>query len=89
MAAKIRKQIYIDADQESVLKQVARDKGISEAEIIRQAIDRHSQSFQCNQRDLSAWEKEKAFIQQLIEQSPEQGSVPSQRTGQRQDLYDR
>ncbi len=39
MASKVRKQIYIDPDQESTLKQLAKDTGISEAEIIRQAID--------------------------------------------------
>lgn len=81
--------IYIDSDQESILKQVAKDKGISEAEIIRQAIDQHSQSIQYHQPDLSAWEKEKAFIQQLISQSPEQGSVSSKRTWRREDLYER
>lgn len=89
MAPKIRKQIYIDSDQESILKQVAKDKGISEAEIIRYCIDQHSQSIQLLRRDLSAWEKEKIFIQQLIEPHSEQGSVSSKRTWRREDLYDR
>jgi len=44
MATKVRKQIYIDAEQEAALKRLAKDKGISEAEIIRQAIDRYAQS---------------------------------------------
>jgi len=44
MATKVRKQIYIDAEQEAALKRLAKDKGISGAEIIRQAIDRYAQS---------------------------------------------
>ncbi|GEA25946.1 hypothetical protein MiAbW_00485 [Microcystis aeruginosa NIES-4325] len=41
MVSKIRKQIYIEAEQNNLLKEKARQTGLSEAEIIRQAIDRH------------------------------------------------
>jgi hypothetical protein len=41
MVSKIRKQIYIEAQQDNLLKESARRTGLSEAEIIRQAIDRH------------------------------------------------
>jgi len=60
MATKVRKQIYIDAEQEAALKRLAKDKGISEAEIIRQAIDRYAQSLPSPRRDLSAWERQRA-----------------------------
>ena len=85
MTAKVRKQIYIGSDQEARLKQLARQKGVSEAEIIRQAIDLHARSFRQPQPDLSAWEEERAFISHLIEQGP----VPGRRTWQREDLYER
>ncbi len=85
MASKVRKQIYIDPDQESTLKQLAKDTGISEAEIIRQAIDRYAQVLRVPRRDLSAWERQRSRIQQLIDLGP----VPGKRTWRREDLYDR
>ena len=36
----VRNQIYLEERQEARLKRVARGRGISEAEVIRQAIDR-------------------------------------------------
>lgn len=89
MASKVRKQIYIDPDQESALKRLAKDTGISEAEIIRQAIDRCSLVFKLPHKDITAWEEERAFIQQLIEQGSEQNSQAIKRTWKREDLYDR
>ncbi len=35
----IRKQLYIRSDQDRALKQAARERGLSEAELVRQAID--------------------------------------------------
>ncbi len=35
----IRKQLYIRPDQDRALKQAARERGLSEAELVRQAID--------------------------------------------------
>ena len=84
MTTKVRKQIYIEPRQDNRLKQLALSTGISEAEIIRQAIDRHTQSFQLSQPDLSAWEQEQEFIKQLIEQGPVKGG----RTWRREELYE-
>ena len=85
MASKVRKQIYIAPEQETTLKQLARNIGISEAEIIRQAIDRYAHQLQAPQRDLSAWERQRLRIQQLIDLGPVSGG----RTWRREDLYDR
>ena len=41
MVTKIRKQIYIEPAQEILLKQITTQTGISEAELIRRAIDQH------------------------------------------------
>ena len=57
MATKVRKQIYIESYQETILKRVADDTGISEAEFIRQAIDRHAQLFQQSRPDFEIWEE--------------------------------
>jgi len=85
MATKVRKQVYIEPHQEATLKRLAREQGITEAEIIRRAIDAHTRAFRLPTRDLRAWEKERAFIQSLIEQGP----VSGKRTWRREDLYER
>jgi len=38
----VRKQIYIHQRQVNLLKRLARQRGVSEAEVIRQAIDREA-----------------------------------------------
>ena len=38
MTAKVRKQIYLDQSQDKRLKQLASSSGVSEAEVIRQAL---------------------------------------------------
>jgi hypothetical protein len=85
MGTKIRKQIYIETEQESRLKQLASLTGLSEAEIIRQAIDQRTQTAHTRRRNLAAWESERAFIQKLMDAGPISGG----RTWQREDLYDR
>lgn len=84
MATKVRKQIYIEPRQDIVLKRLAEETGATEAEIIRQAIDRHTRLFRFPGRDMAAWEKERAFITHLIERGP----VAGRRTWQREDLYE-
>jgi hypothetical protein len=86
MPTKVRKQIYIESHQDIALKQLAKETGASAAEIIRQAIDQHTQRFRPRGRNLKAWQEERAFITtHLIEQGP----VPGGRTWRRDDLYER
>ena len=86
MAQMIRKQVYIEPRQDAVLKRLARTRGVTEAEIIRQAIDREAGSAETaiGQPDVEAWEQARAFIRSLIDQGP----VPGQRTWKREDLYE-
>ena len=44
MTHMIRKQVYIHKRQQVLLKRLARRRGVSEAEFIRQAIDQQVQS---------------------------------------------
>jgi hypothetical protein len=37
----VRKQLYIAHEQDRALKEQAREEGLSEAEIVREALDRH------------------------------------------------
>ncbi len=85
MATKVRKQIYIEPRQDRILKRLARLRGDSEAEIIRQAIDEYTRVARFPAPDLDAWQKEKEYIRSLMEQGPVEGG----RTWRREDLYDR
>jgi cell division FtsZ-interacting protein ZapD len=85
VATKIRKQIYLETRQERLVKKVAHQVGISEAEVIRQAIDQHLGSVTSAQPNFAAWEQEKRFINQ-VKQRP---SMPGERHWQRNGLYER
>ena len=84
MTRKIRKQIYILPDQDRQLKRLSETRGLSEAEIIRQAIDAQVSRYAPIFRDLSAWERELAFIESIMDKGPLEG----ERTWTRADLYD-
>jgi hypothetical protein len=86
MAQMIRKQVYIEPRQDANLKRLARAKGVTEAEIIRRAIDREtgSVSVPLGQPDSTAWEEARAFIHDLIAQGPVSGG----RTWSREELYE-
>ncbi len=84
MSVMVRKQVYIKPQQEKLLKQRAAEMGVSEAEIIRQAID-HWLEKEARQRQAEkAWEKARA----LMEERYAQGAVPGERTWTRDELYE-
>ena len=85
MSTKIRKQIYIQPRQEHLLKEIAQQTGISEAEIIRQAIDLHLGEITVLQTDISLWEAEREFIAQIKTRPVQAGG----RDWKREELYDR
>jgi hypothetical protein len=62
MAQMIRKQVYIEPGQDATLKKQANRLGITEAEVIRKAIDSQMAFLYAGVRDMSAWEREKTFI---------------------------
>jgi len=77
MTDMVRKQIYISRRQQELLKTLSKERGISEAEIIRQAIDRESANAM-PKTDLGrreAWEKTYQFMLSLRERT-EQFSEP-------------
>lgn len=85
MATLVRKQIYIKPDQERSLKRLAHETGATEAEIIREALDRHAEAAPLPRRDLSVWKQERAFIKELIRRGP----VPADRQRSREELHER
>lgn len=61
----VRKQIYIQKRQEILLKPLAKARGQSEAEIIRQAIEREASgvSLQSALLDRNAWQELIGFVE--------------------------
>lgn len=81
MARMKRKQIYLDVDQDRRLRALSRRQRRSESDLIREGIKRVLDE---PPLDRAAWEREKAFIESLIQKGP----VPGGRTWKREDLYD-
>jgi hypothetical protein len=69
----IRKQVYIQPEQDASLKQRAGMLSITEAEVIRRAIDRQLALLGPGIRDLSAWDRERAFISERMAGKPSAG----------------
>jgi DNA-binding MurR/RpiR family transcriptional regulator len=85
VSSKVRKQIYIEPRQEHLLKTIAQQAGVSEAEIIRSCIDLHLSGITAPQINLAAWEAEKEFIEQIKTRPAQVGG----RDWQREELYER
>jgi len=81
----IRKQIYIAPDQEALLKRLAEETGLSEADLVRQALDRQARLFRFPRRDLRYWREEREFIAALRQRGPVEGH----RTWKREELHER
>lgn len=62
MTRMVRKQIYIEPRQEEILKRRAKEMRITEAELVRRAIDQINRSYASLPPNLQAWEEEKEFI---------------------------
>lgn len=84
MGVMVRKQIYIEAEQEELLKRAARDTGMTEAEIIRQALRLWDEQVARRRRAQQAWAEEQAFVESLIAQGPVAGG----RRWAREELYE-
>lgn len=85
MAQMIRKQVYIEPHQDESIKQRARLLGITEAEVIRRAIDGETAVLPTRIRDLGAWDREKTFIARRVSG----GAVPpTRRRFRREEIYE-
>jgi hypothetical protein len=83
MTAKIVKQIQIEPQQDQLLQQIARQTGISETDLVSQAIAQLLEKFAGS--SLAVWESEKLFIQAHKQNS----TIANARDWKREDLYDR
>ena len=64
MAEMVRKQIYIEERHERLLKQISKARGVSEAEVIRRAIEREAvgEKPRLLAPDQAAWDRILAFV---------------------------
>lgn len=85
MGSKVRKQIYLDPEQNAILKAAAKKLQVSEAEIIRQAIMAQTYQMKIPTRNSAAWNKELNFMRSLAAQ----GVIVGGRQWQRDELYER
>ncbi len=87
MAMMVRKQIYLKKGQAATLKRQARLRGISEAELIREAIDRQIEhgAMRSLHIDSEAWERVHKFMLALHAEGP----LPNRpRRWTREELYE-
>jgi hypothetical protein len=86
MTQMVRKQIYIEKRQKAQLKRAAKARGVSEAELIRQAIDQKlAGGAKGMPRDPDVWARAVALMRSLQAQGP----LPKRRrTWTREELYD-
>ena len=61
----VRKQIYLPRRQNQVLKRLAKQRGVSEAEVIRQALEREAQTTSYPAHaDEDGWKRIHQFIKE-------------------------
>lgn len=85
MGNKIRKQIYIEKEQERLLKYLSRRSKMSVAELIRESIDLQLKNIPFPMDARAAWKAESSYIQRLIRKGP----VTGRRSWRRKDLHER
>jgi hypothetical protein len=87
MSQMIRKQIYIQKRQQARLRRLARARGISEAAVIREALDRQlsAKATETFQPDPAAW---KALNEFMLTQQALGPLEQRSRDWKREDLYE-
>lgn len=63
MSEMIRKQVYIAPRHERLLKERAREYGVTEADLIRQALDRGLSPAAPTTVDVEAWKEMRRYIE--------------------------
>ena len=82
--AMVRKQIYIDSQQNKTLKRLARETNKTEAAIIRDALEEHARILRDKRSRMKAWRAIEATSNRMQD-------LPAKisRSWTREDLYDR
>jgi hypothetical protein len=89
MAKMIRKQIYMTEAQDGVLKAKARDLKVTEAEVVREALEVYQTYGGADMiLDSSAWLQEREFLRQRLA-AGSKDKKPAEWTWRRENLYER
>lgn len=84
MGRMVRKQVYITAEQDALLKRRAKALGVSEAEIVRRGIEAAGSTAASLPFDRKAWEEALQFMKERARlKVPQTG-----RSWTREELYD-
>lgn len=86
MSDLVRKQFYITRSQDNLLKRKAAELGVTEAELVREALDGQADKIGYPRRSAVKWQKEIKFIESRSSGKRVKGD---DRTWKREDLYDR
>jgi hypothetical protein len=86
MARMVRKQLYIEVGHERMLRRIAERRGVSQAEVVRDAIERESVGSGGEATfDASAWKEALAHMRKVQRGS---GRASKLRRWRRADLYE-
>ena len=85
MAGMIRKRVYIEPRQERLLKTLARQLGLTEADLIRRGTDQGLQGVAAPRPHPGAWQEIERFILARMRK----GGPRGRRRWTREALYDR
>lgn len=86
MSQMVRKQIYIQKSQEERLKKVAEARGLSEAEIVRRALENELK--RAGYRPAYDHEAMQRLYQAMLDQEKKPPVPPKKRDWTRDDLYE-
>jgi predicted DNA-binding protein len=82
----VRKQVYIEPEQDKKLKRLAKQLGMTEAELIRRGIDLVEDYSDTDEARKKAWAEELAYMKRRAQQYP---AIPDgNRTWTRDETYD-
>jgi hypothetical protein len=81
----IRKQVYIQKKQDEKLKEISRQLGVTEAEVIRRGIDLVAARQERQSAD-EAWKKALALMDRVAAESSKEPE--GERTWKREEVYD-
>jgi hypothetical protein len=86
----IRKQIVIDAERDQLLARLARERGVSQSELIRQAIDEMVDAEQTKEADVERRREAHEWLTAFFEKGLPLHTVDENgnRTWTREGLYD-
>ena len=86
MATMIRKQVYLEPRQDLQIKQLAQERGTTEADIIRKAVDLLLSEAQRQRRAQTAWEEARVLMEARAQYAVEPAEA-EERFWARDELY--